>query len=191
MEIRRLTGPEFAVLSPRLVEIYIEAMDYDPAISQSRTDVWRREITQPGFTGLVALDGDAVLGVAYGYLGAPDLWWDRQVRRGIRETGGPDTDQLALMRDYFEVAEIHVRPGHQGRGIGRKLLTSLLWNAPGSHALLSTPEVDDEANFAFGLYRSLGFRDVLRHFFFDGDARPFAVLSAPLPLPGQGLHSPA
>lgn len=183
MEIRRLSGPEFAVLAPRLVDLYIEAMEYDPSIRNGRIDVWRREIMQPGFAALVAFEGDVLLGLAYGFIGAPDLWWDRQVRRGFRENGGPDTRQLMLMRDYFEVAEIHVRPDHQGRGIGRMLLTQLLWLAPASHAMLSTPEVADEANNAFTLYRSLGFRDELRDFHFDGDDRPFAVLSVPLPLP--------
>ncbi|MFC6145523.1 GNAT family N-acetyltransferase [Corynebacterium nasicanis] len=190
MEIRRLSGPEFAVLAPQLVDLYLEAMSYDPSIRSGRIAVWRQEIMQPGFTALVALDQDTVLGLAYGYLGAADMWWDRQVRRGIREAGGPDTRQLLLMRDYFEVAEIHVDPAQQGRGIGRLLLSQLLWLVPAGHAMLSTPEVEGEANNAFALYRSMGFRDELRDFHFDGDARPFAVLSVPLPLPGM-VEKPA
>ncbi|WP_290216697.1 GNAT family N-acetyltransferase [Corynebacterium atrinae] len=189
-EIRRLSGPEFSVLAPQLVEIYIKAMGYDDSIFHRRTDSWRREIIQPGFTALAAFDGDRALGVAYGYLGSQDLWWDRQVRRGLREAGGPSTEQVLLMRDYFEVAEIHVDPDSQGRGLGRLLLSQLLWNAPGRHALLSTPEVDNEDNHAFRLYRSMGFHDVLRYFTFEGDARPFAVLAAPLPLPGM-VEKPA
>ncbi|QGU05016.1 GNAT family N-acetyltransferase [Corynebacterium comes] len=184
IEIRRLSGPEFAVLAPQLVDLYIEAMGYDPSIRAGRVEVWRHEIVQPGFTALTAFEGDTLLGLAYGYLGAPDLWWDRQVRRGFRAAGGPDTRQAVLMRNYFEVAEIHVDPAHQGKGIGRLLLSKLLWLVPAAHALLSTPEVEDEANNAFSLYRSMGFRDELRNFQFDGDSRPFAVLSAPLPLPG-------
>lgn len=190
VEIRRLTGPEFSVLAPRLVDIYIQAMGYDASIHHRRTESWRREVVQPGFTALAAVEGDRALGVAYGYLGSQDLWWDRQVRRGLREAGGPTTEQVLLMRDYFEVAEIHVAPDSQGQGLGRNLLSQLLWNAPGRHALLSTPEVEHEANNAFSLYRSMGFRDVLRHFTFDGDARPFAVLAAPLPLPGM-VEKPA
>ena len=185
MEIRRLSGPEFAVLAPQLVDVYMEAMGYDESVRVGRVGVWRREIMQPGFTALVALDHDEVLGLAYGYIGMPDTWWDRQVRRGVREAGGPDTRQLLLLRDYFEVAEIHVSPRLQGRGIGRLLLSRLLWLAPAGNAMLSTPEVEDEANNAFALYRSMGFRDELRHFYFDGDGRPFAVLSVPLPLPGK------
>ena len=51
--------------------------------------------------------------------------------------------------------------------------------------MLSTPEVENENNGAWRLYRSLGFGDVLRSHRFDGDTRPFAVLSRPLPLPEQ------
>ena len=50
--------------------------------------------------------------------------------------------------------------------------------------MLSTPEVAQEDNRAWRLYRRLGFEDVLRHFTFAGDRRPFAVLGRRLPLDG-------
>ena len=85
----------------------------------------------------------------------------------------------------MELTELHVAPSHQGRGIGTALLREFLSDRPESTVLLSTPEVEDESNGAWRLYRSLGFGDVLRSYRFDGDARPFAVLSRPLPLPEQ------
>ena len=48
--------------------------------------------------------------------------------------------------------------------------------------LLSTPEVDEEANRAWRLYRRLGFTDVIRGYHFAGDPRPFAILGRNLPL---------
>ncbi len=180
--IRRLTGPEFSVLAPELVDIYIEAMGYSPSIRLQRIHVWRREIAQPGFTALIAQLDDQVVGVTYGFLGSSDRWWDKQLRRGFEEAGGATPEQLELLRSYFEVAEIHVAPKLQVRGIGRRLITELLWNAPASYVALSTPEVENENNPAFGLYRSLGFKDVLRHFYYQGDERPFAVLGRSLPL---------
>jgi ribosomal protein S18 acetylase RimI-like enzyme len=45
--------------------------------------------------------------------------------------------------------------------------------------LLSTPEGE---NRAWRLYRRLGFGDVLRHYRFTGDPRPFGVLGRELPL---------
>ncbi len=175
-------------------------MNYDPAIRDARIGVWRRNALNPGFTAVCATFDDAVAGIAYGFTGSPDHWWQRQLRRGLREHGGPTPDQVDLLHDYFEVAEVHVLPSHQGRGIGRSMMRELLGSIPASAAILSTPEVAHEDNYAFGLYRSLGFGDLLRHFRFDGDQREFAVLTAPLPLPlaagapgspnpGSGGHS--
>lgn len=182
MSICRLTAPEFSVNAPDFVDIYLEAMGYDPNLRSARINAWRRETYQPGFTAVCALEHGEILGIAYGFLGSPDHWWHLQVRRGFSLAGGPTEAEYELLRNYFEVAEIHVRPGHQGAGIGRRMITELLRAAPAGNALLSTPEVPGEENLAFGLYRSLGFRDVLRQFRFTGDQRPFAVLAAQLPL---------
>ena len=73
-------------------------------------------------------------------------------------------------------------PTYQGRGIGHQLLTMLLENANASYALLSTPEVIAENNNAFHLYRSLGFIDLIRQFYFRGDTRPFAAHGEAAPL---------
>lgn len=191
VSIRRLNSPEFSVNCPDFVDIYIEAMGYNPIIRDSRISAWRRETFQPGFTAVCALEDGEILGIAYGFLGSPDHWWHLQLRRGIQQQGGPSEEEYELLRNYFEVAEIHVRVGNQGRGIGRSLLVELLRNAPAGNAVLSTPEVPQENNRAFGLYRSLGFRDVLRNFHFTGDRRPFAVLSTRLPLasPTPGRQS--
>lgn len=182
MSIRRITGAEFALLTPRLVDLYIDAMDYHPSIRDSRIQSWKRDLLKPGFTGVIATTADEVIGVAYGFLGRPEHWWDHQLQRGMREQRVPDATQNSIRSGYFEVAEIHVHPDRQGNGLGRRLISELLWNAPATLALLSTPEVDGEANSAFGLYRSLGFTDVLRQFRYPGDDRPFAVLRRDLPL---------
>jgi hypothetical protein len=54
--------------------------------------------------------------------------------------------------------------------------------ADGTTVLLSTPEADEQRSRAWRLYRRFGFADVLRHFLFPGDERPFAILGRPLPL---------
>ncbi len=181
VSIRRLSPSEFALIAPRLVDIYISAMGYDPAVREQRLRAWRHDMLRPGFTCIIATTPNEAIGVAYGFLGTRETWWDRQVRRGVA-VAASEREADELMRDYFEVAEVHVSPEAQGMGIGRKMLTELLWNIPARTALLSTPEVADEANNAFRLYRSMGFTDVLRHFYFDGDNRHFAVLGRPLPL---------
>ena len=86
-----------------------------------------------------------------------------------------------ILADFDELSEVHVMPGHQGHGIGRRLLDNLLPRLDRPMVMLSTPEVPDEANAAWTLYRELGFRDVLRDFRFGSDPRPFGILARPRP----------
>lgn len=165
------------MLVPTLVDIYMDAMQYSPAIRQQRVRVWRGEVAWPGFTAVAAIDGDTVVGVAYGFIGARERWWDRQLVKALRERGGLKAQHAAMLADYFEVAEVHVSPACQGKGIGTHLLRELLRGVPARWALLSTPEVEGEANNAFSLYRKFGFTDLVRNFYYDGDARPFAILA--------------
>lgn len=182
VSIQRLTVAEFALLTPRLVDLYIEAMGYSPRIHSSRVRSWKNDLLRPGFTCIIASTADDIVGVAYGFLGGPENWWDRQLRRGMQEQGTSAAVREAVNSGYFEVAELHVSPFLQGNGLGRKLIQELLLNVSAPIALLSTPEVEGEENRAFGLYRSLGFTDVLRHYLYPGDDRPFAVLGRDLPL---------
>ncbi|NWO17987.1 MAG: GNAT family N-acetyltransferase, partial [Corynebacterium sp.] len=52
LTIRRLSPQEFALNAQPLVDIYISAMGYDPAIRDGRVYSWQREIIRPGFTAL-------------------------------------------------------------------------------------------------------------------------------------------
>jgi ribosomal protein S18 acetylase RimI-like enzyme len=85
----------------------------------------------------------------------------------------------AWLTDYFELTELHVLPRAQGRGLGEDLLRRLMEGVPSSRVLLSTPEGPSKA---WKLYRRVGFVDVLRHYQFTGDPRPFAVLGRVLPM---------
>lgn len=68
-EIRRLTPQEFAMLSTQLVEIYIEAMGYDPITFSRSVDNWRTDSMRPGFTALIATHDNGIVGLAYGFFG--------------------------------------------------------------------------------------------------------------------------
>lgn len=188
--IRRLTPREFSLLAPQLVDIYIEAMDYSPSIHAKSVRGWRNDMQRAGFQAVIAEDDTGVVGMAYGFIGSPDTWWDQQLRRGLVNEGGPTAAQAKVLQNYFELAEIHVLPRCQGRGIGKQLAQNLLWNAPARHCLLSTPEVDGEQNNAFGLYRHLGFVDFLRNLRYPADTRGFAILVATLPLHPRVEQSP-
>ena len=123
-----------------------------------------------------------ILGVAYGYRGAPDQWWQQQVMRGLRHYGLPRDEITRLMGDYFELTELHIHPSAQGRGLGEALVRRLLSGRNEGRVLLSTPETNSGENRAWRLYRRLGFTDIIRGYRFAGDPREFAILGRALPL---------
>ena len=129
-----------------------------------------------------SLNTAEMLGVAYGYSGAPDQWWQQQVVHGLRRRGPEAARAQELLTDYFELTELHIHPGAQGHGLGEALARRLLAGRTEAHVLLSTPEINGEANRAWRLYRRLGFDDVIRDYHFAGDPRPFAILGRALPL---------
>ncbi|HYO04688.1 MAG TPA: N-acetyltransferase [Mycobacterium sp.] len=177
--------------------IYVDAMRYPRGTEDQRASMWLEHTRRRGWTAVAAVeapndsaddqDGPALsaarmLGVAYGYCGAPDQWWQQQVVQGL-ERGGAGTASIAeLMTSYFELTELHIHPEAQGRGLGEALTRRLLSGRREPHVLLSTPESNGEANRAWRLYRRLGFTDVIRGYHFAGDPRPFAILGRELPL---------
>lgn len=176
--------------------VYVDAMGYPRGTEGQRAPMWLEHTRRAGWRAVAAVDADAdtaepgadqladaaLLGVAYGYRGSPDQWWQQQVVRGLRHLGYPQTEIGRLMGDYFELTELHIHPGAQGRGLGEALARRLLADRTEGHVLLSTPERNGEANRAWRLYRRLGFTDVIRGYRFAGDPRPFAVLGRALPL---------
>ena len=143
-----------------------------------------REVPPPACGGLSTANlGTApILGIAYGYCGAPDQWWQQQVVQGLRRVGADSSQIAELMTSYFELTELHIDPRAQGRGLGEALARRLLAGRGESHVLLSTPEINGEANRAWRLYRRLGFTDIIRGYHFAGDPRAFAILGRALPL---------
>lgn len=177
--------------------VYVDAMHYPRGTERQRGPMWLEHSHRPGWTAVAAVDVDCpgsgtprhdqlaaapMLGVAYGYRGAPDQWWQQQVTAGLRRVGLPIEEVDRLMGDYFELTELHVHPQAQGRGLGEAVARRLLADRPESRVLLSTPEIYGEANRAWRLYRRLGFTDVIRGYHFAGDPRPFAILGRTLPL---------
>jgi len=177
--------------------IYVEAMRYPRGTEDQRASMWLEHTRRQGWKAvaavdaLAAVDGSAdpavlatapMLGVAYGYCGAPDQWWQQQVVAGLQRGGEDATRITDLMTSYFELTELHIDPRAQGRGLGEALTRRLLAGRDESHVLLSTPEINGESNRAWRLYRRLGFTDVIRGYHFAGDPRPFAILGRSLPL---------
>lgn len=176
--------------------VYVDAMRYPRGTEDQRASMWLEHIHRHGWKAVAAVEVPAgmteppiatlstapMLGVAYGYCGAPDQWWQQQVVQGLHRVGA-DTSRIAeLMTSYFELTELHIHPRAQGRGLGEALVRRLLANRGEAHVLLSTPEINGEANRAWRLYRRLGFTDIIRGYHFAGDPRAFAILGRALPL---------
>ncbi len=187
----RLVTLTVAQLRARLSEaldIYVTAMRYPKSTTEQRAPMWLTHMLRDGWRCVAAIDpNDRLLGISYGYRGAPGQWWHEQVRRGLLITSGTAAVET-WTRNYFELTELHVRPDAQGHGIGEGLLRLLLEGVPDKATLLSTPEGPTRA---WALYRRVGFVDMLRDFLFAGDPRPFAILGRTLPLdPPQARPAP-
>lgn len=176
------------------LSVYVDAMRYPRGTEDNRASMWLEHTRRVGWKAVAAVQSDRtapepgtlvdapLLGVAYGYCGAPDQWWQQQVVQGLRHGGTATPDIDRLMTSYFELTELHIHPRAQGQGLGEALARRLLEGRNEAHVLLSTPEIRGEGNRAWRLYRRLGFTDVIRDYHFAGDPRPFAVLGRSLPL---------
>ncbi|MCV7237752.1 acetyltransferase [Mycolicibacterium celeriflavum] len=169
--------------------VYVDAMRYPRGTEDQRASMWLEHTRRPGWKAVAAFEGPdadpataSILGVAYGYCGAPDQWWQQQVVAGLQRVGADRRQISELMTNYFELTELHIHPRAQGRGLGEALARRLLADRQESYVLLSTPEINGEANRAWRLYRRLGFTDVIRGYHFAGDPRAFAILGRSLPL---------
>lgn len=179
--------------------VYVDAMRYPRGTERQRASMWLEHTRRTGWHCVAAMDVEApddtagprdanmlrnapLVGVAYGYRGSTDQWWQQQVVAGLRRVGTEEERIDELMNGYFELTELHIHPRAQGHGLGEALTRRLLADRPETHVLLSTPEILGESNRAWRLYRRLGFSDVIRGYHFAGDPRPFAILGRPLPL---------
>ena len=177
--------------------VYVDAMRYPPGTENQRAAMWLEHTRRRGWQAVAAVEVDSspgaepssaelsdapLLGVAYGYCGAPDQWWQQQVVAGLQRSGFPEPEIAKLVTSYFELTELHIHPRAQGRGLGEALARRLLSERSEANVLLSTPETNGEPNRAWRLYRRLGFTDVIRGYHFTGDPRAFAILGRTLPL---------
>ncbi len=148
-----------------------------------------RKPASAGPGGRKPADGGPVtgelVGFAYGFHGGDGQWWHDLVSHttaSILGTRAADD----WFGDSLEIAEVHVLPGHQGRGTGLAMMLRLTAGRPERAAVLSTMDANTRAR---RLYRGLGFTDLLTGFTFPGTELPYAIMGAPLPLPGASARS--
>jgi GNAT superfamily N-acetyltransferase len=149
-------------------------MEVPLPVALSRRGIVSSHLQQPGVRAVAAEDdAGRLVGVAYGYLGAPGQWWHDQVREALT-----DAQAARWLQDSFEVCELHVRPALHGAGLGRALMAHLLDGVPARTAVLTTPDSETRAR---AFYRAGGWVDLVRSLRFPGDPRAFAVLGLALP----------
>jgi ribosomal protein S18 acetylase RimI-like enzyme len=161
-----------------MLDVYTAAMDPPPEQLPGRRTIMERHATYPAFRALVAERRRNVVGFVYGFHGEIGQWWHDVVYHALADLGAGQAD--VWLTNPFEVAELHVHPAYQGRGIGRRLLETICAGRPESSVVLST--LDRPGSRARRLYHSVGMTDLLTGFEFPGGGPRYAVMAAPLPL---------
>lgn len=187
-ELRELGAEQFAAELDAFIEVYAAAMGAPRIQLPGRRAIMEQHTGYPSFRA-VSLRAPAagpawrshrspVIAFAYGFHGQRGQWWHDLVRSALTAArGGAEAE--AWTADSFEIAEVHVRPDHQGHGIGEAMMLRLTSGRPERTSLLSTPDADTRAR---RLYHRLGFTDLLTGFNFAGAGPPYAVMGRPLPL---------
>jgi ribosomal protein S18 acetylase RimI-like enzyme len=181
LSVCELSPGEFAVRLDQVITVYAAAMQSPADMLAGRRSTMAGHTAHPGFRAFTATEKGSgeLVGFGYGFHGAVGQWWHDTVARALASSCGAAA-AAAWLDDSFEVAELHVTPGYQGRGIGADLLLRLTSDRTERTALLSTRDADSPAR---RLYRGVGFTDLLTGFaFFPGSEPPYAVMGAELPL---------
>jgi GNAT superfamily N-acetyltransferase len=187
--LREVDAPAFRKRIGALLEVYTAAMEPPRDQLSGRHTIMQRHTAYPGFRAIVAERRRSTLrlpgsisepaGFIYGFHGARGQWWHDVVYQALVDLGGRrHADEW--LGDPFEVAELHVHPAEQGRGLGRRLLTGLCAGRSERTVVLSA--LDRRDSRARRLYQSVGMIDLLSDFEFPGGGPPYAVMGAALPL---------
>jgi len=191
--LAELDGNQFLANLEACAGVYAAAMNPPEEQMPGRHTIMERHSGYAAFRAIAAnvppadgapadgapADGELV-GFAYGFHGGGGQWWHDVVSRTTASILGS-----RAARDWFgdslEIAEVHVLPSYQGRGTGLAMMLRLTAGRPERAAVLSTMDANTRAR---RLYRGLGFTDLLTGFTFPGTELPYAIMGAPLPLPG-------
>ncbi|MCX5229039.1 GNAT family N-acetyltransferase [Streptomyces sp. NPDC006553] len=140
-----------------------------------RRHIVLRHLLNPGALAYGATTAEGrLVGFVYGMPNDRGHWWSTVVEAYLRATG-----TVEWLDDSFVITELHVHPAHQGRGVGRELITTITDESAQPRSILSAIDTDSPAR---GLYRSLGYEDLARQVHFPSAVRPYAVMGASLPL---------
>ncbi|MFI6645569.1 GNAT family N-acetyltransferase [Streptomyces sp. NPDC050504] len=169
-------GPvDLAALVDEALAVQAVAFGLGPDEVGVRRHIVLRHLQCPGARALGATTPDGrLVGFVYGMPNDRTHWWSTVVEPYLREHG-----RDGWLDDSFVITELHVHPAHQGRGVGRELITTITDGAAEPRSILSAIDIESPAR---GLYRALGYADLAVRVHFPSATRPYAVMGAPLPL---------
>jgi ribosomal protein S18 acetylase RimI-like enzyme len=140
-----------------------------------RRHIVLRHLANPGARALGATSSTGrLVGFVYGMPNDRAQWWSSVVEPYLRRAGNE-----GWLDDSFTITELHVLPAYQGRGIGRRLITTLTDAVAEPRSILSAIDTESPAR---ALYRKLGYHDLARRVLFPSAPCPYAVMGAFLPL---------
>ncbi len=207
--LAELDGNQFLAVLEACARVYAAAMNPPEEQIPGRHTIMERHAGYAAFRAIAAIvrpaggaatdaehadcdhadGGEPVTGelvaFAYGFHGGGGQWWHDLVSRTTASVLGSRAAQ-DWFADSLEIAEVHVLPSYQGRGTGLAMMLRLTAGRPERAAVLSTMDANTRAR---RLYRGLGFTDLLTGFTFPGTELPYAIMGAPLPLPGAPAGS--
>jgi ribosomal protein S18 acetylase RimI-like enzyme len=204
LELRELGAGEFLANLDACTRVYAAAMNPPEYQLPGRYSIMERHAGYAAFRAIAVIQADGagpagdeppwtspagngpLIGFAYGFHGEGGQWWHDLVSQAVTSVRGRET-AADWLTDSFEIAEVHVLPGHQGQGTGQAMMLRLTAGRPERTAVLSTMDADTRAR---RLYRRLGFTDLIAGFAFAGTEDPYAIMGAPLPL-REGSPPPA
>lgn len=180
IRLRRIGPVQFTNVLETVLGIYTAAMHPPSEQLTGRMSIMRNHAAYPDFACLLAEAPQErrIVGFAYGFHGTEGQWWHDVVHRGLCDRAGPEVCEDWL-GDALELAEIHVHPDYQGRGIGRRLIHALCAGRPERTAVLSTHDAPTAARH---LYQDVGFVDLMTRFEFPGGYENYIIAGARLPL---------
>ncbi|MEY9849758.1 GNAT family N-acetyltransferase [Streptacidiphilus sp. MAP5-3] len=166
---------DLAARASAALDVQAAAFGLTPEELAVRLQIVLRHAQVPGVRAFGALHGDELVGFGYGMPNDREHWWSSVIEPYLAANG-----RDGWLDDAFSVTELHVHPRHQGRGLGRALITTLCGASPLPRTILSAVDRETPAR---GLYRSLGYQDLARRVMFPNTPLPYAVMGAPLPFP--------
>jgi hypothetical protein len=151
-----------------VLDVYAEAMEVSPAAARSRRSIITTHLQRDGLRAVVALDGERMVGLAYGYQGGPASGGTTRCRtpslRRRRESGWTAPSRSASCT----CGRLCTAPASDGTCSPRC--------CPGCRRVPPSSRPPTPRRGPGRFYRDGGWVDLRRDLRFPGDPRTFAVL---------------